>query len=212
MSTLQALADITELIRNNSDLDVSCLLLDLRKAFDTINHNYLLVKLETYGVRGVCLEWFKSYLNNRTQCVAIKNQLSDTAVINCGVPQGSILGPILFIIYVNDFPRSCNKIVPFLFADDTNCVYVRPKGDSLTLQEEIEHIPSWMAKNKLSLHVGKTELVHFLNCREESVKLADVTISPTNYVKYLGVLLDKNLRFEAHVQRVLEKLRSMFQL
>ena len=123
MSTLQALADITELIRNETHLDVFCMLSDLRKAFDTMNHESLIFKLESYGVRGICLEWFRLYLNDRTQCVAFNNQYSNTLAVECGVSQRSIIGLLLFLIYVKDFPSSCDDIVPFLYADDTNCVY-----------------------------------------------------------------------------------------
>ena len=112
----------------------------------------------------------------------------------------------MFPINVNDFPSSCDDIVPFLYADDTNCVYIRPKNAMLTLQDEVEHILSWMAKNKLSLDIGKTELVHFLSCRDETVKMPNTIQFPTKSVKYLGVHLDKNLNFESHVQCVLGKL------
>ena len=91
--------------------------------------------------------------------------------------------------------------MPFLYPNDTNCVYVRPKNATSTLQDKVEHEPSWMAK-KLSLQIEKTELVHFLSCRDESVKMANSSISPINSVKYLGVHSDKNLTFEAHVQSV----------
>ena len=153
LSPIHALSDITEMIRDNSNLDISCILLDLQKAFDTINHEFLLYKLEAYGVRGVCLDWFTSYLSKRSQCVSINGKVSKPLLIDCGVPQGSILGPLLFIIYVNDFPNSCKNIIPFLFADDANCVYARLKNETSTLQEEVEHIPGWMAMNKLSQNI-----------------------------------------------------------
>ena len=211
MSTLLALTDITELIRNNAHLDVSCMLLDLRKAFDTINHEILLFKLESYDVRGFCSEWLRSYLNDRTQCVAINNQYSNTLAVDCDVPQRSILGPLLFLKYVDDIPSSCDDIVPLLYADATNCVYIRPKNALSTLQDEVELLPSWMAKNELSHHIGKTELVHFLSCRDENVKMANTIISPTKSVKYQGVHLDKNLTFKPMFKVYLVNWLNMYQ-
>ena len=102
----------------------------------------------------------------------------------------------MFLIYVSDFPSSCDDILPFLYARDTNCVFIRPKNAMSTLQDQVGHISSWMPKNKSSLHIGKTELVHFLSCRDENVTMSNSIISPTKSVKYLGVHLDKNLTFE----------------
>ena len=101
------------MIRDNSNLDISCILLDLQKDFDTINHEFLLYKLEAYGVRGVCLDWFTSYLRKRSQCVSINGKVSKPLLIDCGVPQGSILGPLLFIIYVNDFRTRVKTLFRF---------------------------------------------------------------------------------------------------
>ena len=152
------------------------------------------------------LGWFTQYLSKRSQCVSINGKVSKPLLIDCGVPQGSILGPLFFIIYVNDFPNSCKNIIPFLFADDANCVYARPKNETSTLQDEVEHNPGWMAMNKLSQNIPKTELVHFLNCKDESIVLKNTEITCIEYVKYLGILLDKNLTYDFHVKRVLNKL------
>ena len=144
-------------------------------------------KLESFGVRSICLEWCRSYLTDRPRSVALNHPYTNTLAVECGVPQESILGPLSFLVFVNSFPGSCDDIVPLLYADDTNCVYIRAKNTTLTRQDKVEYLPSWMAKNKRNLHIGRTEVVHFLSCRDESVKMANTIISPIKSVKYLGV-------------------------
>ena len=120
-STVDALVEFTEKVRfNRTTNEVRSFFLDLSKAFDTIDHNLLIRKLENYGIRGNSLNWFKSYLKGRIQRVKLNNVSSGWEEIVCGVPQGSILGPLLFIIYVNDMPLVCRHLEAILFADDTN--------------------------------------------------------------------------------------------
>ena len=134
-STLHAPISMTECIKKTIDdrmfgIGVS---IDLQKAFDTVNHSILLKKLEHYGIRGVALDWFSSYLSERKQYVSINGHSSEELAISCGVPQGSVLGPLLFLIYINDLPNVSKYLSFFLFADDTN-VYFKHR-DLVQLQK-----------------------------------------------------------------------------
>ena len=100
--------------------------IDLRKAFDTVNHQILLQKLDHYGIRGSALIWFESYLDNRRQYVYFNGESSDLKSISCGVPQGSVLGALLFLLYINDLPNISSLLDFYLFADDTNLYYDKP--------------------------------------------------------------------------------------
>ena len=124
-STSLALIQITERIKESIDKGKhGCgIFIDLRKAFDTVNHAILLTKMEHYGIRGLALDWFKSYLTNRKQYVYINGESSQLKDVTCGVPQGSVLGPLLFLIYINDLPNISKDLQFFLFADDTNIYY-----------------------------------------------------------------------------------------
>ena len=142
--------------------------LDLSKAFDTVNHSLLLQKLEHYGIRGIVLDWFKNYITKRYQCVRYNNEISDKAEISCGVPQGSVLGPLLFLIYINDICNSSELISFILFADDTNLLMSHKDQNTLMEQmnEELERISIWLALNKLSLNLAKTHFILFKSSKK----------------------------------------------
>jgi len=132
---------------------------DLAKAFDTVNHNILIKKLSMYGIRGAQLKWFSSYLENRSQLVYINGVSSDLRDINTGVPQGSNLGPLLFLIYINDLPNVSPTMFFVLFADDSNVFYSHASLDTLfqKVNGELELVAGWFRANKLTLNLEKNQ-------------------------------------------------------
>ena len=137
--------------------------IDLKRAFDTVDHKILLHKLDHYGFRGVINKWFSSYLEGRTQTTQIGSFISKRKNTTCGVPQGSVLGPLLFLIYVNDIQESSDKLKFFLFADDTNAVYADKNLKSLesTVNQELCKLFDWLTANKLTLNIKKNKFCHF---------------------------------------------------
>jgi hypothetical protein len=214
--------------------------LDLKKAFDTVQHNILLKKLRKYGVNGTAFDWFKSYLSERLQCVDVNGSLSDYKSILMSVLQGSSLGPILFLCFINDIYH-CTNLNMYLFADDTNAL---AKGDDLPslidyVNTELQKIALWLQSNKLAVNTSKTKCIIFrtknrrinLNGKdiymnfnlpnnaekpELKIKLARVYNDGDNSnqtYKLLGVLFDEYLSFNQHIAYVQRKLsRSLYLL
>ena len=213
-STTHSLIEIVENIRNCMDNSMyGCgIFIDLKKAFDTVNHEILIKKLEHYGVRGTSREWFSSYLNNRTQYTFCNNYSSDLKVINCGVPQGSVLGPLLFLLYINDLPNISKKLSFYLFADDTNIFYQSSDLNSLqkTINQELRKLSLWLNANRLALNISKTNFVIFAAknkpLKNVTILLNKKAIQQNDYVKYLGVLIDSRLTFKHHITSISLKL------
>ena len=190
-----------------------CIFLDFAKAFDTVNHEILLKKLEYYGIRGSPLSWLKNYLNKRQQYTEVGDTLSDIDDIHCGVPQGSILGPLIFLIYINDIVSSSKILKFYLFADDTTIFYstkIDAKTEQ-TLNTELNKVNNWLNCNKLSLNVGKSSYLKFTNIRSThnvTIKMANRPIDQKRVAKYLGVLIDDNLSWKYHIDNINLKIRK----
>ena len=215
-STSMALLDMQDKIADAIDDNKFSLgiFLDLAKAFDTVDHSILLAKLENYGIRGVPLEWFKSYLDQRRQCVYCRGCLSNNTIIKYGVPQGSILGPLLFLLYINDLPDSSALLHFILFADDTNIFFSHKSIDSLLsiVNAELIHVAEWFKANKLSLNLGKTNYVLFRS-RRKSVPPTDhilsidsIPIAQVYSSKFLGVYIDQHLTWKDHINNISTKV------
>ena len=187
----------------------------MKKAFDSVSHKILLKKLEYYGVRGVALDLFRSYLTNRKQITRIDGHLSVLDIIEWGVPQGSVLGPLLFLIFINDIPLA-SDLGTWLFADDTVLVESADSLSSLQskMNEQVDKVQTWLLANKLSVHyIDKSQymLINSNNyvriedgCFE--LKMADHVIKRTKTFKYLGLIVDEKLSWADHINEVCLKL------
>ena len=164
-SVEHALISLTETIRNTLDnKKFGCgIFLDLQKAFDTVNHVILLSKLEHYGIRGNAFAWFNSYLSDRGQYVSINGCDSNLLNVSCGVSQGSVLGPLLFVIFVNDLPNTTKKLKIYLFADDTNIYFESPTLSNLRkkINNELKYVKRLLDANRLILNIGKSNYIIF---------------------------------------------------
>ena len=219
-STCSALIETTDSIKRLIDEGnfVLGIFVDLTKAFDTVNHDILLHKMENYGVRGHANTFFRSYLSNRKQYTTINGTDSNLSNINCGVPQGSVLGPILFLIYINDLFLSLDDCKVNLFADDT-CVFVSNSNFNTLIQrakDSLYKLYNWCCCNKLTMNSSKTCFIifHAKNKKETSdvnhLSVPGISIKRVKTVKYLGVIFDELLSWKPHIEFICSSLLRYF--
>ena len=194
--------------------------LDLSKAFDTLDHDILLMKMECYGIRGIALNWFKDYLTNgqlRSKCLVSNSELpvySQTMRINFGAPEGSCLGPLIFLLFCNDLYRHLEMCNSILFADDTTLYKSHKNLDFLIwcIKHDLEILLDWFKANKLTLNLGKSVCMLFspknssattINITVEGIRLPQVFET-----KFLGVWIDSKLNWKTHIEKMISKIRK----
>ena len=214
-STQQTIIMLVDKITRSLDAGdiVISVFLDLKKAFDTADHHILLKKLYVYGIRGKVLKWFHSYLFNRSQYVIYDDMQSETHHVKCGVPQGSIMGPLLFIIYMNDICNVSKFLYTILYADDT-CVLLNGKDLNNLIQSmntELDLLSTWLKSNKLSLNTHKTFFQLFPRARIKTNNSVNIIVdkcvlNKVTSIKYLGVIIDHKLNWIEHISYVKNKI------
>ena len=194
----------------------------LSKAFDTLNHDILLRKLSKYGIRGTPLKWFESYLEDRSMRVKLNSingppSYSTYHPLTYGTPQGSCLGPLLFLIFINDLPHSVTHGISILFADDTTLLHSHKNLKYLkwTVEEDLKSLMDWFKANKLTLNLDKTVCLLFnnrSNSQEITLSVDTYKLQSSEAVKFLGVCVDKKLTLNKHLNTLMAKLKQNLNL
>jgi len=224
-STSVAVIDVVNMIQNQlyNGKYVMGVFMDLQKAFDTVNFNILIDKLEHYGIRGNYLNWFKSYLIGRTQFAVINDAPSNIRTTTCGIPQGTVLGPLLFLLYINDIANAVTDSQIKLFADDSNMFIIGDNPKSLfdRANKDLSNLSRWINVNKLHINYDKTNFMIFepkfrINNNNNYNTLTSMKlflngneIQCVHSVKYLGVIIDDQLNWTDHIKHVTSKVSSM---
>ena len=197
----------TDLLDKGSAWD--CIYLDFAKAFDKVPHHRLSKKLKGMGIKGNLHKWLESFLDNRYQSVVIKDTKSAAREVTSGIPQGSVLGPIMFIVYINDLPNAVNSYVK-IFADDTKLFRVISNNeDRQSLQSDLEALHNWSQKWQLKFNESKCKIMHYGSHNPNySYSINNIALEPSATEKDLGVTFDDGLKFSKHVSSITAKANS----
>ena len=212
LSTLTAFLGATNdsCVNMNNGLLNGIVFIDLKKAFDTIDHGILLQKLECYGIDTADIRWFESYLFGRTQKCAVNGKLSNSVSVTCGIPQGSSLGPLLFLVYINDLLNCLNTSTPRMFAYNTSISYSSDSIGQLqnVMNSELKNLNGWPITNKLSLNITETELMIITSRQKVNVSQDNINITIDDYEvkrvhsnKSLGLHIDSHLIWSVHIEK-----------
>ena len=220
----QLLSHYDTILRNlNSGDETDVIYLDFSKAFDKVDHGLLLKKLKHYGVGGKLLEWIREFLVNRKQIVTVNGVHSEPADVLSGVPQGTVLGPLLFLLYINDLEKVVSTSVVASFADDTRLLApIREEGDTVLLQEDMNSVVTWSVENNMVLHEGKFEFLCYRNGSSkwlEEMPFTDqylkyttpagITLCPQSSVRDLGVILSSDYHWRTHINQIAAGARQL---
>ena len=222
MSTVHAALELIQSIStavDNKKKHCAGVFIDLKKAFDTVNHDLLVKKLFFYGIRDTANAWLTNYLTNRNQYVIADDHSSGMRLITCGVPQGSVLGPALFLLYINDIGLcSVSNLLKFvLFAANTNIFCSSTSLHDLqdTVNRELAKLYVWFSVNRLSLHLGKTNYMLFRSRppdNELALAINNVVLPRVAASKFLGIIIDDKLNWKPHIQSIKSKLSSVLSI
>lgn len=221
-STTTGVFSALELIHNNMNegLHTLCIFVDLSKAFDSINHDILLTKMSAYGIRGRILDWIKSYISNRPQIVEINHNgekvRSEPTLSNRGVPQGSIIGPLLFTIYINDLPQHLSDSKVIMYADDCTIILGKKSEEELraSASQVMTNLSEWCSMNRLAINSNKTKFMIFKSKLSNHISpcsgiiFKNETIEEVQESKFLGLIVDSHLNWQNHINTLCKHLSS----